>query len=190
MLAGRPTVQTLALVGAVFCCQQITAAVGAGYTLFVLDATVLTRPWTLLTSVYAHATLGHLLANAVGLVLVGPLVARRTTVVRFHSFVLATGSLAGLAEVAIGGIVGPPHAVVGASGAVLALLGYLLGGNFVTAGVLDRVRLSARIQAALFVAVVVGLTLVTAGPGSALFGHAAGLVLGLLAGRRRLLDHG
>lgn len=187
MLAGRPTVQTLALLGAVFLLQEVAGALAAGYALFVLDGTVATRPWTLLTSVYAHASATHLLGNAAALAVLGPLVARRTTPLRFHAFFLTTGSLAGLAEVFLGGMIGPTHAVVGASGAVLALLGYLLGGNAVSTRILDRVTLSARLQLALFAAVVVGLTLATSGPESALIGHAVGLASGLVAGRLGLL---
>lgn len=187
--AGRPTVQTLVVIGAVYLLQQVTGLLGAlEAILFVLDGGVGARPWALVTSVYAHANFSHLFANVVGLALVGPLVARRTTAVRYHVFFVTTGALAGLGEVLIGGLFGPPRGVLGASGAILAFLGYLLAGNVVSTRVLDRLTLSPRVQLALFTVVVVGLTLVTSGPRSAVIGHAVGLTCGLAAGRLRMLD--
>jgi len=188
-LRGRPTLQTLAVIGVVFLVQQVTGLLGGlQYVLFVLDATVAARPWTAVTHVYAHANTGHLLANVLGLALAGPLVARRTSTLRFHAFFVATGVLAGLAEVFLGSLVGPPSGVVGASGAIFGLFGYLLTGNPVAAGLLDRLNLSRRAQLALFVAVAVLVTLATASPRAALIGHAVGLGLGLAAGRSRVLD--
>lgn len=188
-LRGRPTLQTLAAVLVVFLVQQALGLFWTiEYSLFVLDATVAARPWVLVTSIYAHSGLAHLFANALALVFVGPLVARRTTPGRYHAFFLGTGAVSGLAEVFVGGIAGPPHAVWGASGAVLALLGYLLGGNVVSARVLDRFELSARAQLVLFGVIVVAVTLAASGPGSAVIGHATGLVCGLTAGRLGVLD--
>jgi membrane associated rhomboid family serine protease len=187
--SGRPTLQTLAVIAVVFLCQQVVGLFGpAEYVLFVFDPGVGARPWTAVTHVYAHANLGHLLSNALGLALVGPLVARRTSTLRFHTFFVATGVVAGLGEVFLGSLVGPPTGVVGASGAIFALFGYLLAGNVVTAGVLDRLDLSRRAQVALFVAVAVLVTLATGSPRAALVGHAVGFACGLLTGRLRLLD--
>jgi len=189
-LLGSPVVQTLGLVVAVFAVQTVLGALGrAG--LFALSGPVLAdRPWTLATSVYAHATPGHLLANALGIALLGPLVARRTTTPRFHAFFLATGALSGATQVAVSGLLGPSPAVLGASGAVFGLAGYMLSGNTVTGRLLDRLTLSRRAQAVLLVAVVATVTLVTGGSPSrvALVAHATGLLVGLVAGRVRLLD--
>jgi len=188
-LRSRPTLQTLVVVVAVFAVQQVAGLVAvAEFYLFVLDRTVATRPWVLVTSVYAHNGVAHLLANVIVLAIVGPLVARRTTTARYHAFFVTTGALAGLAEVVVGGLVGPPHAVLGASGAILALVGYLLSGNVVSLRVLDRLQLSPRIQLAVLAAVVVLVTAATSGPESAVIGHATGLALGLVAGRTRLID--
>lgn len=136
------------------------------------------RPWTLVTSVYAHASLGHLFANAVALALVGFAVERFTTRIRFHTFVLVTGMLAGLTELYISDLVGPPVAVIGASGAILALYGYVLAGNSLTGGLLGR-----RGKVVLVVIVAFGVTFLTAAPGVALITHFTGIVLGLIAGR-------
>lgn len=189
VLRGRPTLQTLAILVAVSLFQLVAdLARTAEYLLFVLDSTVAARPWVLITSVYAHSGFAHLLANVLVLAMLGPLVARRTTTLRYHAFFITTGSLSGLAEVYLGGIVGPPHAVWGASGAILAFLGYVLAGNVVSTRVLDRVQLSARAQLLLFGVIVVAVTLAASGPGSAVIGHATGLACGLAAGRLGVLD--
>ncbi len=188
-LRGRPTLQTLAIIAVVFLLQQVTGLLGSlRYLLFVLDPTVAVRPWSAVTHVYAHANVGHLLANALGLALAGPLVARRTSTVRFHAFFVTVGVLAGLAEVFLGSLLGPPSGVVGASGAIFGLFGYLLTGNPVAAGLFDWLDLSARAQLALFVVVAILVTLATASPRAALVGHAVGFGLGLVAGRSRVLD--
>lgn len=188
-LADRPTLQTIALLVVVFLVQQALGLFGRlEGVLFVLSSQVGVRPWTIVTSVYAHANLSHLLANVFSLAFVGPLVARRTTAERFHIFFLTAGGVAGLGEVFIGGFLGPPRGVLGASGAVLALLGYVLAGNVVSTRLLDRLTLSPRAQLVLFAVVVVTLTLATSGPGSAVVGHAVGLAIGLVAGRLGLLD--
>lgn len=188
-LRGRPTLQTLVVIGVVFLLQQIAGLSGwAERALFYLDLTVIARPWATVTHVYAHGSTGHLLANAVALGLAGPFVARRTTVVRFHAFFLTVGASAGLAEVFLGSLVGPPAAVVGASGAVFGLFGYLLTGNPVAAGLFDRLDLSWRTQLLVLLGVAVLVTLATASPRAALIGHAVGLLCGLVAGQARLLD--
>ncbi len=188
-LRGRPALQTLVVIGVVFLLQQVTGLLGGlQYVLFVLDVTVAVRPWSAVSHVYAHAGLGHLLANAVGLALAGSLVARRTTTLRFHAFFVTVGGLAGLAQVFLGGLLGTAAGVVGASGAIFGLFGYLLTGNPVAAGLFDWLALSLRAQVALFLVVAALVTLLTASPRAALVGHAVGFALGLAAGRVRVLD--
>ena len=183
----RATLETLGVALLVGAAQALLGVVGlAG--LFALSTPVAVAPWTLVTSVYAHGSVGHLLANALALLLVGPLVERRTTRARFHAFVVTTGALAGLAQVTIGGLLGPPAAVLGISGAVFALGGYLLAGNVVSETLFDRLRLSPRVQLVLFGLVAVVLTATTAAPGVALIAHATGAFCGLVAGRVGLLD--
>lgn len=188
-LAGSPTVETLAAIGAVFVCQRLAAAVGVGITgLLALAPPVTARPWTLVTAVYAHATLGHLLGNALVVGLLGLAVERITTRARFHAFVLATGALSGLAEVYANLYLGSPVAVLGISGAAFALLGYVVTGNPVSGRLLDWLDLDADTQLLLMLLVAAGVAVVQTPPGAALVGHFTGLLLGLLAGRVRLLS--
>ena len=186
-LPRSPTLETLAAFAVVYVFQRLTALAGIAAFLFVLSAPVTVAPWTVVTSVYAHANLTHLLGNAIALAIVGPLVARRTTRLRFHLFFVTTGAAAGIAEVWFGGLLGA-RAVLGASGAVFALLGYLLAGNRVSAALFDRIQVSPRLQLAVFVVVAVVVTIATGGPGVALVAHFTGFVLGLIAGRLRLLS--
>jgi predicted MFS family arabinose efflux permease len=70
---------------------------------------------------------------------------------------------------------------------VFALLGYALAGNRVVGRVFDRVEVDRSLTLGLFVVVAAVLTVVTAAPGLALVAHFTGLLVGLIAGRRRLL---
>jgi membrane associated rhomboid family serine protease len=163
------------------------------------------NPWTVVTSVYAHANLGHLLSNAVALVLFGYAVAAATTRLRFHLFFLLTGIVAGLAEILLTDLlaetpvvshllgaapmvdVSATGGVLGASGAVFALLGYLLASNRVVAGlgaVADVPRWAVYLAFLILAGVV---TAATASQGVALVAHFTGLLLGLVAGWFNLL---
>ena len=185
-----PTIDTLGVFVVVFAIQLATALAGLTDVLgiFVLAPPVTDAPGTIITSVYAHGSVGHLVANAVALVLAGFVVERRTTWVRFHLFFLIVGAVAGISQVVLTGVYGTPTAVLGASGAVFGLFGYLLAGNRVTATVFSRIRLSPRGQFVVFVAAALVVTIATGQPGVALVAHFVGLLLGLLAGATRLLD--
>jgi len=181
-----PTVDLLLAFGAVYLVQRLGGVIGLGIAWFALAAP-LAHPWTLLTSVYAHASLGHLLGNAVALAVVGVVLEQSTTRARFHGFVLVTGMIAATTEFLVAAMLGTPVAVLGASGAILALYGYALTGNLIAGGLLTAVDLSRRVGAVLVVGVALALTVLTAGPGVALVAHFTGFALGLVAGRRRVL---
>jgi len=185
MTSLRPVVETLAAMALVSLVGWASGLVGLGPPALALGPGL--RPWTLATSVYAHATLAHLLANAVIVGLVGAVVARSTTRARFHAFVLVTGALSGLAQVFVTGLVGDPSAVLGTSGAAFALVGYVLAANPVSTAVVGRVEVSTRTGVLVVAAVALVVTLVASGRGSALVAHLAGVVFGLVAGARRIL---
>ena len=182
-----PTIELLVVFAALFVLQLLSGLVGGGLAWFALSAPF-ARPWTLVTTVYAHASLSHLLANAFGLVVVGLALERFTTRRRFHAFVLVTGSVAAIAELLVGSLLGRSVAVLGASGAILALYGYVLAGNPLTGGLLDRLDLGRRAQLVVVAAIALAVTLLTAGTGVALVAHATGVVLGVVGGRLRVLD--
>lgn len=176
--------ETLAVIAVSLVVKLPLDVVGLG-GLFVLTPAFPVAPWTLVTSVYAHAGPVHLLGNAVVLVLVGPLVERTTSRGRYHLFFLVTGALAGLAQVLVVGT-----GVLGASGAVFALAGYLLAGNLVAGrllNALERVAGDRRAELLAFLVASGLLAVALSGPNAALVGHFAGLFAGLVAGRARLL---
>lgn len=196
-MVGRSLVPLLdVLVGfaVVYVLQSLTGIFGAMGGLFVLSPPVTTDPWTVVTSVYAHGNLAHLASNAVALVLFGWPVARATTRERFHLFFLVTGAIAGVSQIVLGNllsilpVVAPTGGVLGASGAVFALLGYLLAANRLSEGLASFVDVSGTVTLGVFTLIAVGVTMATAQPGVALVAHFSGLFVGLLAGRTRLLS--
>ena len=186
----KAVVETLALFLLVFAVELVAPLVGVRAAAFVLALPLDVNPWTIVTSVYAHASVDHLVANAVALVVVGLLVARRTSRLRFHSFFLVTGALSGVATVLVGALVGGATAVLGASGAILALVGYLLAGNLATESLLGRLTLSRRQWAVVVLGLAVGVAIVTGGPRVALTAHVTGFLMGLGAGRLHVLRAG
>lgn len=193
--SDSPLVELLIVFVVVYLLQLVTAPAGLVGSLFVLSAPLAENPWTVVTSVYAHGGIGHLISNAVSLVVFGWPVARATTRIRFHIFFLLTGSLAGISQILFSdvlagvpllGFVASPG-VLGASGGVFGVLGYLLASNRLSSTVAAMVTLPLW-AAVVGVVVLAGvLTLATASPGAALIAHFAGLVFGLGAGRLGLL---
>lgn len=200
--SGYPVFELLLVFFGVFVLQIVAgvaetmmAMAGVVGGLFVLSPPLTDNPWTIVTSVYAHADLAHLLSNAVALVLFGWPVARATTRLRFHTFFLVSGSLAGIVQVLttvfLAGlpiIEAEPTGVLGASGGVFALLGYLLASNRLSSSLASVFTVPRWLAITVFVVIAVTLTLATASPGVALFAHFAGLLVGLFAGSFGVLD--
>lgn len=184
-MTQSPTLKTLQILLGVFLVQLFVQFLGLGYGLFALSLPLSVAPWTIVVSVYAHGGVVHLVGNAFALALFGLAVERVTTPARFHLYFLVSGALAGIAQVTVSGLFGPSVSVIGASGAVFALLGYALTGNALAIGVLSR--LSQRAQAGVFVLIAAVVTFMTAAPGVALLAHFVGLGIGLIAGRLKLL---
>jgi len=183
---ARPTLSTLSLFAAVFVVQTLAGVLGIGPGLFALALPLAERPWTIVTSVYAHASLTHLLSNALALLVVGPLIARVTTPARFHAFFVGTGSITAVAQIFLTTSLGSTS-VLGASGAIFALLGYALVGNRASERVLAWLPIGRRGRVLLFAAIAALFTAATAAPGVALVAHFVGFCLGAVAGRGRIL---
>ncbi|WP_235853539.1 rhomboid family intramembrane serine protease [Halosimplex salinum] len=185
-MSRSPTLTLVGVFVVVFLLQRAVALLQIPLA-FALSAPVGHQPWTLVTSVYAHVSVGHLVGNAVVLLLVGLYLERQTSRLRFHAFFLGTGVIAGLTQVWVTDLVGPSVGVLGASGGIAGLVGYLFAGNRMSDTVLDRLPLSPNEQLAIFVVVAAAVTVATGGPGVALTAHFTGLLIGLLAGRAHLL---
>ena len=182
-----PTVETVGIVLAVFVVQVIALTIGLSIDLFALSMPLEDNPWTIVTAVYAHAGISHLVANLVALIVFGYIVERRSSRWRFHAFIVTTGALAGIAEVIVGSLMGASPLVVGISGAVFALMGYILASNPVTDSAVAWLEVDVRVQLVLMLLIAVAITWITRGERVALVAHFTGFLLGLISGRAHLL---
>ena len=145
--------------------------------------------WTWVTSIFAHspANFFHIFANAIVLYFFGPLVERRAGSKAFTVLFVVSGVIAGLSQVGISLLLGESSAVLGASGAALAIMGVL---TVLNPGL--RVYLYFLIPVPLWLLTMgfAGFSvfvLVGFGPGAggvANVAHLAGLVIGLAYGQR------
>ncbi|WP_227376217.1 rhomboid family intramembrane serine protease [Haladaptatus halobius] len=159
--------------------------------LFLLQSTHIERVWTWVTSIFAHDPNGffHVAVNSIVLYFFGPVVERRIGSKKFTALFFGAGILAGLAQVGVVALTTPgePSAVLGASGAVAAIMGVLtvLNPNL-------RIYLYFIIPmplwlATLAFAVYSAFTSVSGGIGAggvAQLAHLTGLGLGLLYGAK------
>jgi len=93
--------------------------------LFVLSSAQPEFVWTWVTAVFAHGGFGHILVNSIVLYFFGPIVERRVGTRAFVALFLGAGILAGLAQIVTAFALGEFSAVVGASGAIMAIMGVL-----------------------------------------------------------------
>ena len=127
---GNAAYTFLALMWVTFLLQWVALLVGGGAlhrTLFVLTSANLEYVWTWVTSVFAHNPTGffHIVGNSIVLYFFGPVLERRIGSKAFAVLFLASGVVAGLGQVVGSIALGNPAAVLGASGAILAILGVL-----------------------------------------------------------------
>ncbi|WP_255168803.1 rhomboid family intramembrane serine protease [Natrononativus amylolyticus] len=194
---GNPILETLGLFVLVFVLQAVAYVIGAAALmtgLFVLSPPLDHSPWTIVTSVYAHSGIGHLISNSIGLIVFGWPIARATTRLRFHTFFILTGAFAGVTHILVteflltlsGG--GQTPGVLGASGAVFALMGYLIAGNRLSDGIAARIEVPWWMTLLVFLILAAVVTIATGAPGVALIAHFAGFLVGLLAGRAGVLE--
>lgn len=142
--------------------------------------------WTFPLSVFAHANTTHLVGNAIAVATAGSIVVLSAGVLRYHLFFVLTGSLAVVAQVAATAALGTTSSVLGASGAALALWGYVLTSNAFSSWLLDRVSRTA--VAATVVGVALLITVRYAGLHVANVAHLVGVLCGLLAGHFNVLE--
>lgn len=123
------TYSIMAVAGLVFLLQQVVPGFSQQITFYPLF-TVL-APWTLLTAVFAHASIFHIGVNLLSLYLFGPSLEQMLGRIRYLVLFL----LAGLGGSVAVMLLAPTGGVLGASGAVFGLFGAFfvimrgLGGN-------------------------------------------------------------
>ncbi|MHB8604873.1 MAG: rhomboid family intramembrane serine protease [Thermoplasmatota archaeon] len=167
-------------------------------TLFILDRNVLTHPWVIITSVFAHIEPNHIFLNGLVFFFMAPTVERLIGSKRFAILFVGGGALAGIAQLLVfsvwlptTGIFSPAisasfanEGILGASGGIMALFGCLA-------------FLAPRLTVLVFFIIPAPLWLITVfyalfdivgltdlSSNIAHIAHLAGLALGLLYGQR------
>jgi membrane associated rhomboid family serine protease len=112
-----PWVKRLIAANVVVFFLQNTVA-GLTGTLAFVPAYVLVRPWTVITYMFVHAGITHILFNMIALYFFGPRVEERLGSTRF----LILYGLSGIAGAILSFIFAPYAAIVGASGAIFGVL--------------------------------------------------------------------
>jgi membrane associated rhomboid family serine protease len=174
----------------VILCFIVFIATQAGkffdYNLFNLlgfqPASFLSMPWTILTNLFVHYDIWHLLANMITLFFFGRFLSGLVGTRAFFSIYFAGGFLGNVFFMFIGN---PYSIAIGASGAVFALGGALT----VLTPKLRVIVFPIPVPMPLWVAVIGGFFIMSFIPGVAWQGHLGGLIAGLLAGlllRRRM----
>ncbi len=141
----------------------------------LMPATVLERPWTILTSIFVYGGLWHILANMYMLYFFGSSVYRLVGKGRFLAVYFGGGILGSILYI----ILAPAFSLaVGASGAVFALGGVL-------AMMTPKMKVfifPIPIPFSLWIAVIGGFLVLSFAPSIAWQAHLGGLLLGLIAG--------
>lgn len=126
---GNMTFVFLGLMWMTFLIQQVVLYVLGNQQLyvylFVLHSDFLARVWTWFTSIFAHGGITHIFFNSIVLYFFGPVVERRVGTRRYAALFIVAGVLAGLAQVGTAVLTGVTSGVLGASGAIMALMGVL-----------------------------------------------------------------
>ncbi len=104
-------------IAAVFALQMFFPAVTANFRLVSADAWA--RPWTLLTAIFLHASIAHILFNGLGMVMFGSILEQLIGSKRFLLVFFTAGLLSSIASTFF------YNAVVGASGAIFGVIGAL-----------------------------------------------------------------
>lgn len=125
---GNAAYVFLALMWVTFFVQLVVRQFGpAGLfePLFLLTTRNPAYVWTWVTSVFAHGGFGHIVINSIVLYFFGPIVERRVGTKAFVALFLVAGMVAGLAQIATAIVLAETSAVLGASGAIMAIMGVL-----------------------------------------------------------------
>jgi len=148
---------------------------GILYTLGLQPATFLQRPWTILTNLFVHAGITHVLFNMLTLFFFGMYLSRMIG----EKWFLLVYFLGGIVGNVFYILLGAPYSIaVGASGAIFAL-----GGVLTVLVPKSKVFVfPIPVPIPLWVAVIVGFLLISFMPGVAWQAHLGGLLTGLAAG--------
>lgn len=147
---------------------------------FVLQAPVTENWWQLPLSTFAHGGTAHLYGNATMIAIFGSIAVISSSVLRYHLFFITTGIVSSVAHVTVTAALGDPSSVLGASGAGMGLIAYVIVSNDVSDFILKHVSWVGVVV--LVVGVAVGLTLWSAALEVANVSHFTGALIGVVAG--------
>ncbi|PSQ14692.1 rhomboid family intramembrane serine protease [Halobacteriales archaeon QS_7_69_60] len=159
-------------------------------SLFTLSTANPEYVWTWVTSIFAHGGPSHLLFNAIALYFFGPIVERQVGSKKFAALFLVSGIAAGLGQVGLGVVTGETANVLGASGAIMAIMGVLsMTAPELKVLLFFVIPMSVRTLTVLFAGFsIFAVASNTGGPGLlsgvAHFAHLVGLFVGLWYGNR------
>lgn len=177
-----PTIHVLSICVGMFIVREYTAiSLAFSFPLFQ-------QPWTLITAVYAHASLSHLLSNIIAIAIFGIGLEQITTPRRFHLFFYLVG-LISMLSFSIRNLIVAERIipVLGASGSMLAMFSYLAVANPLGHRFIAWVDPSKWIQIVVFTSLSALIAILGATPRGAVTAHFTGLLLGIAAGRLRIL---
>jgi len=131
ILDGNVTFVYLALMASTLVAQTLVLPLigndlATWSAIFVLSTDHPEYVWTWITSVFAHGGLFHLFFNGVFIFFFGRLVEEYVGWKQYSLFFVGSGAIAGLAQVGVIAARGIDSGVLGASGAVYAIMGALL----------------------------------------------------------------
>jgi len=156
-------------------------------SIFVLSTQHPLYAWTWVTSMFAHSPFGffHIAGNSIALYFFGPYVEKQLGSKRFVALFLVSGAIAGLAQIGTALALGETSLVLGASGAVMAVLGVLsiLNPDMKVMLIIPPVPLPIWVLTLGYAALSVVGILAPFGGGIAHWAHLAGLVVGFAYGQ-------
>jgi membrane associated rhomboid family serine protease len=142
--------------------------------------------WTWVVSIFAHGGITHLLFNGIALYFFGPIVERQVGSKKFTALFFASGIAAGLGQVGLALATGEQAAVLGASGAIMAIMG-VLSMTAPDLKVLLFFFIPMSVRTLTIIVAAFSLFFVASGSildGVAHFAHLVGLFIGLWYGNR------
>ena len=93
----------------------------------LISSDIITRPWILISHMFLHSGPYHLLFNMYVLLIFGPMLEQRIGAKRFLTIYFLSGIVAGIISSLIYPLIlGRPFVALGASGAVMGMLGVLI----------------------------------------------------------------
>jgi membrane associated rhomboid family serine protease len=146
------------------------------YVLGLTPALVLKQPWTIVSTMFTHKQLYHILANMVTLYFFGSFITRLLGIKNFLIIYFCGGLVASFFYIFLN--FNPNITAIGASGAVFALGGALT----ILTPKLKVIVFPIPVPIPLWIAIIGGFIILSIIPRVAWKAHLGGLVFGLLAG--------